>query len=855
MSGERVTIPPAQSAAVSPSLPVEEILPALQQALTSHTAAVLVAPPGSGKTTRVPLALRDAPWLHGRKIIMLEPRRIAARLAAGYMAGLCGNRVGETVGYQVRFERRVAKDTRIEVITEGLLTRRLQHDPELADVGLVIFDEFHERSLDADLALALCIDVQDALRSDLRLLVMSATMDTGPVSKMLGNCPVIEGKGRMYPVTIRHLPPLPRFDSSRPVHLARSVVRALREIVEREQGDILVFLPGVGEIHRVAKQFGEQSSLVVRPLHGGLKVREQELALAPDPGGRQRLILATTIAETSVTIEGVSVVVDCGWKRVPRFYPDTGLTGLDTVRISRASARQRAGRAGRVGPGTCYRLWHTGVEAGLQDYDLPEIRQADLAPLMLELTSWGVQHPEQLTWLDMPGERAVTQARDLLTLLGALNHDGRITELGRSISLLPLHPRLATMVVLAGEKNRRKAMDLAALLSERDILPAATTVDMDTRLYCLRRYRRDGASAVLAMDGHVAACARVNRVSQQLARLARTWSGPVRETLSTGGLLALAYPDRIARRRFGSQTGYKVRTGGGGCLSRQDPLAASEWLVVVAQKAGGHDGRIFLAAALDWSELMDIYADSFVRHDEIGWDANKRAVTCRQCVRLGSLLVEERPLARPDQALVQQALLTGIRELGLAVLPWTPAARNLQARVCCLRQWQPEANWPDFSDAALLATLDGWLLPFLGNIKNIRGCGALSLSRLLLSRLDYQQQKSLNRDAPTHIQVPSGSRVTLQYSREQPPVLAVRLQEMFGLAKTPTICRGQVKVLLHLLSPARRTVQITQDLAGFWSSSYFAVRKEMKGRYPKHHWPTEPWEARATAGSKRAGKK
>jgi len=666
----------------SASLPVEECLLPLRKALADNGRAVLVAPPGSGKTTRVPLALVDADWLAGKKILMLEPRRIAARLSAQYMSSLCGEEVGGTVGYQVRFDRRVSAATRIEVITEGLLTRRLRSDPELADVGLVIFDEFHERSLDADLALALCLDAANGLRDDLRLLVMSATMDAQPVSRLLGDVPVITGEGRMYPVVVQHIPPLPKFDSSRPDHLARSTVRAVHQILEQEQGDMLVFLPGIGEIKKVADQLAGLTGIAVRPLHGGLPPAQQEKAILPDPQGLQRIILATTIAETSVTIQGITVVVDSGWKRIPRFHKSTGLSGLDTVRISRASAEQRAGRAGRLAPGTCYRLWHKGVDSGLQEFDLPEIRQADLAPLALELANWGVHDPSQLSWLDLPSEPAFEAGQDLLIRLGALNANKQITSLGQSIASFPLHPRLATMVLQAGRENCKTAADLAALLSERDILRFSDTADLDKRLHCLRRFRQQGRAAVQGMGGSGGVCARVDRVSRQLRELVRKKKLVLGKPLSLGGLLALAYPDRVALQQNRSGR-YKLVSGTGGSLNQHDPLAVSQWLVVAAQRMHSRDGRIFLAAALSCEEIEQLFAQQIQNFDEVYWDSQSCRVVTRSCTRLGALVVSERQNNNPDMLAVQSALLVGIRAQGIAVLPWSSASRQLQARVHC----------------------------------------------------------------------------------------------------------------------------------------------------------------------------
>jgi len=832
---------------------MHDILPQVDRALAEKGSAVLIAPPGSGKTTRVPLALKDAPWLAGKKILVLEPRRLAARLAAGYMSRLLGETVGSTVGYQVRFDRCISSRTRVEVLTEGLLTRRLQRDPELSRVGLVIFDEFHERSLELDLAFALCLDVVAGLRDDLRLLVMSATMDAESVSSLLGNSPVIVGQGRAYPVAVEYLPPLARLDSARPDHVARTTERAIRRILTAEQGDLLVFLPGVGEINRVARQLADLDGVRVYPLHGGLKPAEQERAIQPDPAGQQRIILATTIAETSVTLEGITTVVDCGRKRVPRFHAGSGLNRLDTVRISRASAEQRAGRAGRLGPGRCYRLWHRGVEAGLPAFDQPEILQADLAALVLEMALWGVQDPAQLSWMDPPPAGTFQQGRELLMRLGGLDANGRITGLGRAMAELPLHPRLAGMVLRAGRLNRKDAVDLAALLSERDPLATAAGADLEDRLHCLHRFRRQGKAAVAALGGNFGICRQVDRVCRQLTaslHLIRTRDEQV-QVLSLGGLLALAYPDRIAARRSRTDRRYKLSSGRGVRLPDHDPLAAADWLVVASQDAGRREGRIFLAAALERAEVEALFQQEMITTEEISWDDAAQAVVSRCCIRLGELVVSTTNLAAPDPAAVQQALVQGIRAAGLDSLPWSAAARKLRTRVCCLREWQPEADWPDFSDQALLAELEHWLGPYLAGIKTIRACSMLYLERILLGRLDFRQQQQLDRDAPIHIRVPSGSRIPLLYQVGQVPVLAVRLQEMFGLAETPTVCRGRVQVLLHLLSPAGRPVQVTRDLRGFWDTGYFAVRRELKGRYPRHHWPDDPWKAVATPRVKR----
>jgi ATP-dependent helicase HrpB len=651
------------------NLPVQKILPQLEQALADKGTAVLTAPPGSGKTTLVPLALKDAPWLKGRKILLLEPRRIAARLAAEYMSKLCKEEAGNTVGYQIRFDHRVSTHTRVEVVTEGILCRRLQQDPELSDIGLVIFDEFHERSLHSDLAFTLCLDVLAGLRDDLRLLIMSATMDAGSVSSLLDNAPIIYGQGRVFPVRKEYLPPLPQFSSSHPKDVARSTSRAIRQVLGQEQGDLLVFLPGMGEIRRVQEQLDDLEQIVVRPLHSSLKPAEQEKAIQPDPAGRQRVILATTIAETSITIEGITAVIDCGWKRVPRFDTNSGLSRLDTVRISRASAEQRAGRSGRLGPGTCYRLWDRGVETGLQDFDRPEITQADLAPLVLEVANWGVNDPGQLCWLTPPPTAAFAQGRELLQSLEALDQQGQMTRTGRAMANFPLHPRLARMLLLAGKENQKTALELAALLSEPDILARNDSADLEERLTCLHRFRRQGRAAVRALGGKPATCVRVEQGVQQLAAVLKgkeknkekSGTGQQQKLLSVGGLLALAWPDRVARQQTPGR--YKLISGKGGVLQPHDPLLTAQWLVVPSLDAGRQNGRIFLAARLEQEEVEALFAQELLEEDEVKWSSKDQRVLTRSLARLGPLIIRERPLVDPEPIAVQMALLTGIREL------------------------------------------------------------------------------------------------------------------------------------------------------------------------------------------------
>jgi len=827
----------------------------------------LRAPTGSGKTTALPPALLEEEWLEDKKILLLEPRRLAVRLAASFMAGKYGEQVGQTIGYRVRFERRVSPRTRLEVMTEGMLIRRLQEDPELSGVGMVIFDEFHERSLEGDLCLGLCRDVQQGLREDLRLLVMSATLDCTPLAKILGGAPVLECGGTLYPVETRYLPPTAELDSPRPDHIARMTARAIRHALGEEEGDLLVFLPGQGEIKRVQELLGSSpvAGSVVLALYGALSLAEQNRAVSPDPGGRRRIILATTVAESSLTIEGISVVVDCGWKRAPRFDAARGLSRLETVRISRAAARQRSGRAGRLGPGISYRLWSRGLDGALRPFDRPEILQADLAPLLLELALWGVQYPDQLCWLDPPEEKAVARARSLLLELEALDSSGRISETGKKMAALPLHPRLAHMLLQArGDEEQRLACDIAALMGERDIILQPQSVDVDDRLHVLERFRRQGRLPGGCRSG---TCRRAARVSQQLLATLKDenkkkYRGRQKNNqeerlpgLSAAALLSLAFPDRIGARRSDRDRGYTMVNGSGVVLPEHDRLRGAEFLVVAALNGAGREGRVFLAASLDREELLQLHGHRCRWEAEVAYRGEARAVQARESLMLGRMVVRTRMLANPDPQRVACALLAEIRKTELRLLPWNREARELQQRVICLAALDSGRRWPDFSSTALQDELEQWLGPWLVGMKGEADLRRLDLAHILLQLLEWPLQKRLAEEAPTHIRVPGGSRVRLSYREEGAPVLAVRLQELFGLTRTPTIGRGRIKVLLHLLSPARRPVQITDDLEGFWKHGYPEVKKELQGRYPKHFWPDNPLTATATNRVRPPGKK
>lgn len=823
------------------ALPIETVIPALHRALATHRNAVLVAPPGAGKTTRVPLALLEAPWLTGQRIVMLEPRRLAARAAAQHMAQSLGERAGETVGYRTRLDTKVGPRTRVEVVTEGVLTRMLQSDPALDGIGAVIFDEFHERNLQADLGLALCLQVQETLREDLRLLVMSATLDGAAVARLLGDAPQIVSEGRSFPVAVRHLGRPREMRAAWLDDVALAVQSALRE----ESGSVLVFLPGTAEIRGVEQRLAAAhlpGDVIIAPLHGTLPPQAQALAIAPPPAGRRKVVLATNIAETSLTIEAVRVVVDAGQARVPRFDPRSGMTRLQTVLVSQASADQRCGRAGRLEPGVCYRLWNAGLH--LLPSSTPEILEADLAPLALELAHWGVSDPAELRWLDAPSPASYAQARDLLQRLGALDAQGRITPHGRAMAALPLHPRLAHMVLRGRDLGLGVlACDIAALLGERDPLRNARQADLRLRLEAVRAAgKQDGVD--------IGALTRIREDARRLRSQLRLVDDKIDDALLSrcGVLLALAYPDRIGQRRPGREGRYLFANGRGGLLSDEDGLQTSSWLVAADVDAGERDARIFLAAAITPAEIEAFLAEAIEAVEFIAWDGREQAVLARRQRRLGQLLLEDTALARPDPERVVAAMLDGIRSLGLDCLPWTPALRNWQARVEFLHRLVPQ-EWPDVSDAALLGNIADWLGPYLTGVSRRSHLQDVDLANALEGLLSWEQQRALEELAPMHIAVPSGSRIALDYDND-PPVLAVRLQEMFGAVDTPRIAGGRVAVLLHLLSPARRPVQVTQDLAGFWARGYIEVKKDLKGRYPKHYWPDDPLQAEPTARAK-----
>lgn len=831
-------------------LPVDDLLPALRESLLEGGGAVLQAVPGAGKTTRVPLGLLSEPWLRGRRILMLEPRRLAARSAARHMATLAGQPVGGLVGYRVRHETAVSSATRIEVLTEGILTRLIQADATLDGVGLVIFDEFHERSIHADLGLALTLHTRALVRTDLRILAMSATLDGESVATLLGGVPVLTSPGRIYPVETRYRP---RRAGGR---LENEVAGAVREALSEEPGDILVFLPGAREIRRTAELLHDTVSADVVSLHGNLSGEEQDRAIRPSPPGRRKVVLATSIAETSLTIEGVRVVIDSGLSRVPRFSPRTGMTRLETVRVSQASADQRRGRAGRVTSGVCYRLWAEHEHHHLVAHSTPEILEADLAPVALELAAAGVADPGSLRWLDQPPVAAFAQARELLIELGALEAasgrevDARITAHGRRMAELPMHPRLAHMVAQGDTLGVRSlACDLAALLSERDPIRSdpgsSADADVETRLALIRGGRGAGGMAA-GVDGDALRRIRLeaDRLRSSLGSATRTGGRDV----SAGLLLAFAYPDRIGQLRAPRAGRFLLRNGNGAALAGPQSLSDAAYIVGAALDGRRPESRIFLAAAVELSDLETHFGDQIAFEQDVVWDARERAVVARERERLGAIVLVERPLRNADPALVQGALVAGIRTEGIDALPWSDGARSLRRRLAFLHATDP--TWPDVSDAALLETLGTWLSPHLGGLRSLAEVSRVDLAGALLAQLSWDRRVAIDELAPTHVVVPSGSRIPIDYGDVAAPVLAVRLQEMFGLADTPRIARGKVPLTIHLLSPARRPVQVTRDLAGFWKTSYFEVRKEMRGRYPKHHWPDDPMAAEPTRKAK-----
>lgn len=818
-------------------LPIYEILPLVRETLAQHNTVVLQAPPGAGKSTVLPIELRAEPWLGGKKILMLEPRRLAARAVAQRMAATLGEDIAQTVGYRVRFENRTSAHTLVEVLTEGILTRLLQQDNALEEVGMVIFDEFHERSLHADLALALCRQVQQLLRPDLRILVMSATMDTALLATRLGGAPVLHCEGRQF--AVEHIY-LPAEDAPIPQQMARVIRRALYS----QEGDVLAFLPGAGEIQRTAELLDDlMPQMKVLPLYGDLPRQQQDEALLPDPGGRRKIVLATSIAETSLTIEGIRIVVDSGLARVPRFDPRSGFTRLEIVQVTRDAADQRAGRAGRLGPGVCFRLWSEGAHLHLTAHRKPEILEADLAPTMLELAQWGVNEVSELEWVTAPPPGAVKQALELLHDLEAIEQN-KITPRGKEMLRLPTHPRLAHLLLEGQALNRASlAADVAALLEERDPLPRGSGADLSLRVELLRKWR--SKERVNADRGSL----------EKVEKLATAWrrllkcevENQMPDASEVGLLIAAAYPERVARQRDGQQGKYKLAQGRGVKLDMHDSLVREQWLAVAQLDAGLQEGQIYLAAPVEPATLHWLIHET----ERIGWDEKNGNIVAQKEKRIGDLLVSAAPLKEISEA-QRVAILCQAVAGNHTLLDWDEKAMQWQARVLSLRHWRSEEAWPDVSREALLSRTQEWLAPFLASVKSRDGLGRLNVVEMLQASLPWELASRLDTLAPVNLAVPSGSLIKIEYQLDgSPPVLAVRLQEVFGLLDTPTVNEGRTQVMMHLLSPAHRPVQVTQDLRSFWQNTYHEVRKELRMRYPKHFWPDDPWTAEAVRGVKR----
>ncbi|GAA0779814.1 ATP-dependent helicase HrpB [Roseibium denhamense] len=812
-------------------LPIDGVLEPLLAALETSSNAVLVAEPGAGKTTRVPLALLSASWRQDGKILVLEPRRLAARAAARRMAFELGEKPGETVGYRVRMDKKVSARTRIEVVTEGVFTRLVLDDPELSGAAAVLFDEFHERSLDGDLGLALALDVQSALRPDLRLLPMSATLDAAAVSERLGNAPVLESKGRSFPVETQYL------GRSANERIEPQVVRAIRQAVSMETGSILVFLPGQAEIKRVADQLSGTlpADCQVAPLYGGLDGKAQDAAIRPADPGSRKIVLATSIAQTSLTIEGVRVVIDCGLARVPKFEPQTGLTRLETVRVSRASADQRRGRAGRTEAGVCYRLWDAAQTAALPAAEAPEILEADLTGLVLDLAAWGTFDPEDLPFPDQPPRAAWTEAKALLTDLHALDKEGRLTGPGKALARLPLHPRLSHMVLEAAASGQGYTAALMALIISEPGL-GGRDQDMRVRLQTLER-----DTSQRAKDGKALASRWLASAGGGAKQL---------ETESAGYLLALAYPDRVAQAR--GQTGrFRLANGRGADLEPGHPLAAAAFMTVADIQGKAASGRIQLGAPLTMAEIEDLFAGDILTEDVVQLTP-EGAMRARRVTRYKAVELEARPIQDPDPDAVTRALMGEVKRRGISRLPWTKDQARLRTRVAYARH-NGAADLPDLTDQALLQTLDAWLAPYLAGVTHIGKIDAAMLGNALAGLLPYDAAAQLEELAPSHFTAPTGSLVPIDYGAAAGPTLSVRVQELYGLTTHPAICDGQLPLILELLSPAHRAIQVTKDLPGFWTGSWSDVKADMKGRYPKHPWPDDPTTAEATRRAKPRG--
>ncbi len=859
---------------ITKGLPVETVLPQVKDALAHHRCGVLEAPPGAGKTTRVPLALLEEPWLANRKILVLEPRRLAVKSCAAHMAALIDEPLGRTIGYRIRMENKIGPSTRIEVITQGIFVRMIQNDPSLEGVGLVIFDEFHERNLPNDLGFALCLDAFDALCETLRLLVMSATMDTAAVSALMDNAPVIVSKGKTFPVKIVYRGLNQRM--SRQADLETACVLAISTALKETNGDILVFLPGAGEIKRLMSRLEplNQKNISILPLYGNLSIAEQVRVFRPSQPGCRKIVLATTIAQTSLTIDGIGVVIDTGLTRMPRFSPRTGMTRLETIKASKAAADQRRGRAGRTGPGVCYRLWSEYDHRLLNAFDLPEMISTDLSSLVLELAAWGVLDPDRLKWLDLPDEKMFARAKQLLEMLGALDKDGCITPHGKGMAVLGVHPRLAHMMICAKHQGRDRgalACLIAALISERDILvfdTRETDSDMGLRLEVLKDLILKKRKGYHGFRVKKYLAEQIIRTAQSLEKslYAHSPDKEIRtkrtgsiQTDPAGALSALAYPDRIAQKRAAGAQTFLMASGQGAYFSHAGILSFCEYIVIVHLDGSRKNARIFMAAGYSKNELENQFANELKTCQALSWDDAGKSVQALERVWFKKLLIEEKKIPDIDPKAGCRMLLEQIKKAGLHVLPWTKKMLSLKDRALFLKHTGRFKHLPDLSDTAVLDRLDTWLTPFLSNIFSFKQLKSIDFQGAFFLLMDWEAQQIVDQNAPTHIIVPSGSKIPLQYTGQNgvlpSPVLAVRLQEMFSLKTTPKIAGNTIAVTLHLLSPAGRPVQVTHDLESFWETTYDEVRKELMGRYPKHYWPDDPLSAVPTRRVKPKKKK
>ena len=820
-------------------LPVKDVVPEIQKELTAVSTLIVKAPPGAGKSTLLPLALMNEPWLKGKKILMLEPRRLAAKTIANRMADLLGEQVGQSVGYRIRFESRISDNTKIEVLTEGILTRMIHDDNALENVGLVIFDEFHERSIHADVAMALCREAQQVLRPDLRILVMSATLDMPELSKMLQSS-VVESLGRQYPVEVNYVG-----DSDMRL-LPELAARTIKQAIDKHDGDVLVFLPGQGEIKKTEELLKNSlKGIMIHPLYGQLPSNKQFAAIMPNKEGRRKVVLATNIAETSLTIEGVKIVVDSGFERTARFNPSTGLSRLETIQISKDSADQRAGRAGRLSAGVCYRMWTLATQTRLDEHGKPEIEQADLTSLVLDMAQWGIVDPAQLSWVTPPPIGNVAKASVLLHELEALE-ENRITEHGKQIHRLPTHPRIGHMLIRAQESDQLAlATDIAPLLEERDPLPPETGIDINLRIEALRRYRSENAGTNRL--------ARIEKIAAQYRSMFKLEvDNTPFDDYETGILLANAYPERIACARPGNNAQFQMANGRLAAAGHRDDLAGEGWLAVAHVNDRDGMGKIFMASPLNPTDLMPMVRTKEV----ITWNTKKGGLIASEDMRIGNIVLKSTPLPAPDESQLMKAITDAIAKEGASLLNWDEGVEQWQNRVLSLKKWNPQNNWPDVSVTTLLLTNSEWLSPYLNEVRKPEDLKKIDLKQILHYSLDVDLQKQLDKLAPAKIEVASGSLIKLQYQASgSDPVLPVRLQECFGMSATPAVNNGKVNVLMHLLSPGFKIVQITSDLKSFWDSGYFDVRKDLRNTYKRHFWPEKPWDEEAIKGSRKRREK